>query len=61
MTDMGIFHSKRSKSEIVSYANIGYLSGGVGILQKSTNQTLVATFSNHSEILTLRKVDCECP
>ncbi|CAL2237733.1 unnamed protein product [Prunus armeniaca] len=74
-TDMGLFYSRGSKSQIVGYADAGYLSdphkarsqtgyvftcGGAAISWPSVKQTLVATSSNHSEILALHEASREC-
>ena len=60
---------------LVGYADIEYLSdphkacsqtgyvftiGNTAISQRSTKQTLVATSSNHDEILALHEAVCEC-
>ncbi|XP_070660500.1 secreted RxLR effector protein 161-like [Malus domestica] len=62
-------------SRLVSYTNAGYMSdpyrvssqtGYVFTIRdtatswRSTKQTLVATSSNHAEILALHEVSCEC-
>ncbi|KAM2133813.1 hypothetical protein ACFX1R_003879 [Malus domestica] len=62
-------------SRLVGYADAGYLSdshkahsqtgyvftvGGITISWRSTKQTLVATSSNHAEILTLHEATWEC-
>ena len=65
----------RVDSRLVGYADAGYLSdphkarsqtgyvftvGGTAISWRSTKQTLVATSSNHAEILALHEVTREC-
>lgn len=74
-TDMGLYYSEKSKPQIVGYADAGYLSdphqgksqtgyvftcGGAAISWRSIKQTLVATSSNHSEILALHEASREC-
>ena len=61
-SDMSLYYSKESKSQLIGYANAGYLSdphkarsqtgyvftyGGMTISWRSTKQTMVATSSNH--------------
>ncbi|KAL3639159.1 hypothetical protein CASFOL_017066 [Castilleja foliolosa] len=73
--DMGLFYSKDSESQVVGYADAGYLSdpykgrsqtgyvftcGGAAISWRSVKQTLAATSSNHSEILALHEASREC-
>ncbi|WJZ84460.1 hypothetical protein VitviT2T_004063 [Vitis vinifera] len=65
-TDMGLFYSKESKQQLLGYADIGYLSdphkgrsqtgyvfncNDTAISWRSVKQTMVATSSNHLEIL----------
>jgi hypothetical protein len=72
---MGLFYSEGSKPHIVGYADAGYLSdphngrsqtgyvftcGGAAISWRSIKQTLVATSSNHYEILALHEASREC-
>ena len=60
---------------MIIYADVGYLSdphnarsqtsfvflhGGTAISWKSSKQTLVATSTNHSEIILLFEATCEC-
>ena len=74
-TDMGLFYSKNSKTELVGYADAGYLSdphkarsqtgylftyGDTAISWRSTKQTLTATSSNHAEILAIHEASREC-
>ena len=74
-SDMGLFYSKESKQQMLGYADAWYLSdphkarsqtgyvfscNGVAISWKSVKQTMVATPSNHSEILTLHEASHEC-
>jgi hypothetical protein len=66
---------KNQDLTIVGYADVGYLSdphkalsqtgyvflcGGIAISWKSTKQTMVATSTNHSEIITLFEATKEC-
>ncbi|KAM1628851.1 hypothetical protein ACFX2K_017216 [Malus domestica] len=68
-------YAHRVDSRLVGYANAGYLSdphkarsqtgyvftvGGTAISWRSTKQTLVATSSNHAEILALHEATREC-
>ena len=74
-SDMGLFYSKKSKSQLLGYADAGYLSdphkarsqtgyvftcGETAISWKSVKQTMVATSSNHSEILAIHETSREC-
>ena len=74
-SDMGLFYSKESKKQMLGYADAGYLSdphkaqsqtgyvfscNGAVISRKSVKQTMVATSSNHSEILALHEASYEC-
>ncbi|XP_068340200.1 secreted RxLR effector protein 161-like [Pyrus communis] len=67
--------ASRVNSHLVGYVDVGYLSdlhkarsqtayvftiGGIAISWRSTKQTLVATSSNHAEILALHEVTWEC-
>ena len=47
-------HNARSQTGFV------FLSGGTTFSWKSTKQTLVATSTNHSEIIALFEASCEC-
>ncbi|KAM3298233.1 hypothetical protein ACQJBY_039939 [Aegilops geniculata] len=66
---------KNQDSDVIGYADAGYLSdphnarsqtgfvflhGGTAISWKSLKQTLVATSTNHSEIISLFEATCEC-
>ena len=66
---------KNQDSDMIGYADVGYLSdphnarsqtgfmflhGGTAISWKSSKQTLVATSTNHSEIISLFEATCEC-
>jgi hypothetical protein len=74
-TDMRLFYSKSSNSQLVEYADAGFLSdphkgrsqtgylftcGSTAISWKSVKQTLVAISSNHSEIIAIHEVSREC-
>ena len=73
--DMGLFYSKESKQQLFGYADARYLSdphkarsqigylfsyNGAAISWKVVKQTMVATSSNHSEILVLYEASREC-
>ena len=75
--DLGLFFQfqKNQDSDMIGYADAGYLSdphnarsqsgfvflhGGTAISWKSSKQTLVATSTNHSEIISLFEAPCEC-
>jgi hypothetical protein len=72
---LGYSFKRKQESGLLGYVDIGYLSdprnarsqtgyiflhGGTTISWKSSKQTLVATSTNHSEIITLYKVSREC-
>ncbi|GJY78501.1 disease resistance CC-NBS-LRR class family protein [Tanacetum coccineum] len=74
-TDLGLFYSNNSKQGLVGYADAGYLSdphkarsqtgyvflnGGTAISWRSQKQTLVATSSNHAEVIALHEASREC-
>ncbi|XP_074352627.1 secreted RxLR effector protein 161-like [Apium graveolens] len=73
--DLGLFFPNNSKSQLVGYANAGYLSDphvgrsqtgylftyyGTAISWKSTKQTMAATSSNHAELLAIHEASREC-
>ena len=73
--DMGLFYSNESKSELIGYADAGYLSdphkarsqigylftcGDTAISWRSMKQTLVATSLNHAEIIAIHEASREC-
>ncbi|KAJ0433498.1 putative RNA-directed DNA polymerase [Helianthus annuus] len=73
--DLGLFYRKDQKSQLVGYADAGYLSdphkaksqtgyvftyGGTTISWKSTKQTFTATSSNHAELIALYEAGREC-
>jgi hypothetical protein len=73
--DMGLFFSNESKSDLIGYADAGYLSdphngrsqtgylftcGGTAISWRSVKQTITATSSNHAEILAIHEASREC-
>ncbi|RVW51150.1 Retrovirus-related Pol polyprotein from transposon TNT 1-94 [Vitis vinifera] len=74
-TDMSLFYSRESKQQLLGYADAGYLSdphkgrsqtgyvfncNGTAISWRSVKQTMVATSSNHSEILAIHEASREC-
>ncbi|GKD89474.1 hypothetical protein Tco_1364981, partial [Tanacetum coccineum] len=74
-TDLGLFYSNNSKQGSIGYADASYLSdphkarsqtgyvflnGGTAISWRSQKQTLVATSSNHAEVITLHEASREC-
>ena len=74
-TNFGLFYSRGSKQEITGYADAGYLSdphkarsqtgyiftcGGAAISWRSQKQTLIATSSNHAEVIALHEASREC-
>jgi hypothetical protein len=73
--DLGLFFPRNQESDLIRYADTGYLSdpqnvrlqtgfvflhGGTAISWKSAKQTLIATSTNHSEIITLSETSREC-
>jgi len=73
--DMGLLYSNASKLELIGYADAGYLSdphkarsqtgylftyGGTSISWRSMKQTIVATSSNHAEIIAIHEASREC-
>jgi hypothetical protein len=74
-TDIGLFYPRGSNSQLVGYADAGFLSdphkgrsqtgylftcGSTAISWRSVKQTLVATSSNHSEIIAIHEASREC-
>ncbi|WKA08579.1 hypothetical protein VitviT2T_026289 [Vitis vinifera] len=74
-SDMSLYYSKESKSQLIGYADAGYLSdphktrsqtgyvftyGGTTISWRSVKQTMVATSSNHLEIIAIHEASHEC-
>ncbi|XP_074328134.1 secreted RxLR effector protein 161-like [Apium graveolens] len=74
-TDFGLFFPKNSTSQLIGYADVGYLSilhfgksqtryvftyCGTTISWKSTKQTTVATSTNHSELIAIHETSREC-
>ena len=72
---MGLFYLKESKQQLFRYADAGYLSdphkarsqidyvfnyNGTAISLRSFKQTIVATSSNHSEIIAIHEASREC-
>ena len=75
LSDMGLFYSKGSESPLIGFAYARYLSdpnkarsksgylftcGDTAISRRSQKQTIVATSSNHAEILALTEASREC-
>ncbi|GJX36101.1 hypothetical protein Tco_0247658 [Tanacetum coccineum] len=73
--DLGLFYSNKSKQGLVGYVDAGYLSGphkarsqtgyvflngGNAISWRSQKQTLIATSSNHAEVIALHEASREC-
>jgi len=73
--NMGLFYPNYSKSYLMGYLNVGYVldpyndlsqigylftCGGTSISWQSVKQTIIATSSNHAEILALYKASSEC-
>ena len=74
-TNMGLLYSNKSKEKPLGYADAGYLSdphkarsqtgyvfnyNGTAISWRSVKQTMVATSSNHSEIIAIHEASHEC-
>ena len=74
-SDIGLFYSKVPKPELLGYTDAGYLSephkarsqsgyvftcGDIGVSWRSVKQTMVATSSNHSELLAIHEASREC-
>ncbi|XP_070007248.1 secreted RxLR effector protein 161-like [Nicotiana sylvestris] len=74
-TDMGLFYGNNCSPNLVGYADAGYLSdphkarsqinyvftcGGTDISWRSTKQSIVATSSNHAEIIAIHEASREC-
>ena len=73
--DMGLFFPNNSKSQLVGYADAGYLSEphvgrsqtgylftycDIDISWKSIKETMAATSSNHAELLAIHEASREC-
>ncbi|KAL5556337.1 hypothetical protein UlMin_038573 [Ulmus minor] len=73
--DLGLFYPNESKKGLIGYADAGHLSdphkarsqigyvftcGGTAISWRSQKQTLVATSSNHAEVIALHEASREC-
>jgi len=73
--DLGLFYSNNTKPVFLGYADAGYLSdphnaksqtryvftyGDTAISWRSQKQTLVATSSNHAEVIALHEASKEC-
>ena len=74
-SDIGLFYSKVPKPELLGYTDAGYLSdpykarsqsgyvftcGDTTVSWRSVKQTMVATSSNHSELLAIHEASREC-
>ncbi|CAJ2636501.1 unnamed protein product [Trifolium pratense] len=74
-SDLGLFYSNNTKPVLLGYADAGYLSdphnaksqtgyvftyGDTTISWRSQKQTLVATSSNHAEVIALHEASKEC-
>ena len=74
-TNMSLFYSNKSKEKLLGYADAGYLSdphkaisqtgyvfnyNGTAISWRSIKQIMVATSSNHSEIIAIHEASREC-
>ena len=74
-SDMGLFYSKAMEPQLLGYAYVGYLSdphkarsqtryiftyGNTVISWRSIKQTMVATSSNHLEILAMHEASRKC-
>jgi hypothetical protein len=73
--DLCLFFQRNQESDLIGYADAGYLSdpqndisqtgfiflyGGTAISWKCAKQTLIATSTTHSEIITLYEASREC-
>jgi hypothetical protein len=73
--DLGLYFQKNQDSKLIGYADTGYLSdprnvrsqtgyvflhGETTISWKSCKQTLIATSTNHLEIIALYEASLEC-
>jgi hypothetical protein len=73
--DLGLFYKINQDKSLIGYTDAGYLSdphearsqtgfvflhGGTAISWKSSKQTLIATSTNHSEIIALFEASREC-
>ena len=74
-SDIGLFYSKVPKLELLGYTDAGYLSdphkaqsqsgyvftcGDTAVSWRSVKQPMVATSSNHSELLAIHEASKEC-
>ena len=74
-SDIGLFYSKVPKPELLGYTDAGYLSdphkarsqlgyvftcGDTAVSSRSVKQTMVATSSNHSDLLAIHEANREC-
>ncbi|CAM8948646.1 unnamed protein product [Rhodiola kirilowii] len=75
MIDLGLFYPNNANPVLIGYADAGYLSdpdkgksktgyvitcGGTAIFWRSQKQTVVATSSNHAEVIALHEASHEC-
>jgi hypothetical protein len=73
--DLGLFFQRNQESDLIGYAFVGYLSdpqnnrlqtgfvflhGETAISWKSVKHTLIATSTNHSEIIAMYEASREC-
>ena len=74
-SDMGLFYTNKDSADFVGHTDAGYLSnphkarsqtgylfryGGTVISWRSTKQSIVATSSNHAEIIAIHEASREC-
>ena len=72
---MSLFYTNKDSADLVGHADAGYLSdphkarsqtgylftyGGTAISWRSTKQSIVATSSNHAEIIAIHEASREC-
>jgi hypothetical protein len=73
--DLGLFFQRNQESDLIEYVDPDYLSDpqngrsqkgfvflhrGTVISMKSIKQTLIATYTNHSEIIAIYEASREC-
>ncbi|XP_049394900.1 secreted RxLR effector protein 161-like [Solanum stenotomum] len=74
-SDLGLFYTNKDSANLVGHADAGYLSdphkmrsqtgylftyGGTAISWRSTKQSIIATSSNHAEIIAIHEASREC-
>ncbi|XP_049382691.1 secreted RxLR effector protein 161-like [Solanum stenotomum] len=74
-SEMDLFYTNKYSADLVGHADAGYLSdphkarsqtgylftyGGTAISWRSTKQSIVATSSNHAEIIAIHEASREC-